>query len=178
MKKTRDFIVGRYEAGKDTDGSVVVKKNKPVYGDIKWGNGMNDLSGGAVEKSVDFVKNTYTSQGKTVGVVSTLIYGGQWDATLKFFNNEEYRKDSTGKGNYSSTLIKTGSNENYKIKNIYDMAGNADEWTMEGYYYNYLQYRSRRGGSVTNKSPSSFRKLNQAPTVTDLYTRISSNFIP
>lgn len=123
---------------------MVVKKNKPIYAGLIWGSNRNDLSTGAAGKATNFVKNTYTDKGKTVGVVSTLIYGVQWDSTIKFFNGV------TGPGNYSNELIKTGTDEKYKIKNIYDMAGNAREWTMEAHYYNLNESRYLRGRSAIN----------------------------
>ena len=43
--------------------------------------------------------------------------------------------NSTGKGNYKDTngnaTIPTGSNSSYAVNNIYDMAGNVWDWTLE-----------------------------------------------
>ena len=51
------FYIGRYEAGKDTNGNVVVQKGVDVYNNIKWGKAMNDPTGeGAVQKSKEFKK--------------------------------------------------------------------------------------------------------------------------
>ena len=81
-------------------------------------------------------------EGGSYGVASTLIYGVQWDAALKFINNELFRRDSTNMGWYNNnnssnsshkTGIDLGINAANKIKNIYDMAGNMSEWTMEAY---------------------------------------------
>ena len=98
---------------------------------------MTNSSGGAVELARNFAQEKgYTK------VTSTLIYGIQWDCTMQFMDNKylsgecdenSYVRNSTEKGNYSGSLINTGSNDNYKIKNIYDMAGNAWEWTMESW---------------------------------------------
>lgn len=87
-----------------------------------------------------------TATNKT-GVKSTLIYGVQWDAIMRWMKEIEntsatkaspqnkYILDSTGKGNYydsddTNNPAATGTN-NYEVKNICDMAGNVDEWTME-----------------------------------------------
>ena len=70
---------------------------------------------------------------------STLCYGVQWDAVLRWINKDYsinyILRDSTEKGNYDANgnLIKSGNDENYQIKNIYDLAGNVSEWTMENY---------------------------------------------
>ncbi len=109
---------------------------------------MTTLTGGAVQYAKEFIDDKLYKE----KVTSTLIYGVQWDTTLKFFNDEAYLKNSTEKGHYSTRILtKTGSNENYKIKNIYDMAGNAWEWTMEAYENN---TRVIRGGIVTDRDGS------------------------
>ncbi len=141
----KGFYIGRYEAGKE-DEKVVVKKNRPVYTNVKWGKSVTDLSGGAVELSKNFI-NDKSYKGK---VTSTLVYGVQWDTTLKFFNNEAYLKNGTKKGWYSDnyatgnpnhlTGIDVDSNASNKIKNVYDMAGNVMEWTMEAYNPNLRVY--------------------------------------
>ena len=153
VEENQGFYIGRYEAGKDSKGDLVVKKNSPVYTNIKWGTSMTDITGGAVELSKNFV-NGKKYQGKAT---STLIYGVQWDATMQFFDSNylnhscdenSYVRNSEGKGNYGSIdLIKTGSNESYKMNNIYDMAGNVWEWTMEDYN---MFGRVLRGGCYTH----------------------------
>ena len=84
------------------------------------------------------------------GVISTLIYGTQWDTTLKFIGAYDvgekgydiYATNSTGMGNYSgingaddinsnSIPAECGKREGFRQKNIYDMAGNVWEMTME-----------------------------------------------
>ncbi len=47
------------------------------------------------------------------------------------------------KGNYSGSRIETGSNPDYAVNNIYDMAGNVNDWTLEAYD---TYDRLRRGG--------------------------------
>ena len=166
------FYVGRYEAGttstRDRNSGitddVVIKQGKNVYNWIGWSNNGNDdwnddmnvETGGAVQKSKEFASaNNYTS------VTSTLIYGVQWDAIMQFidsgYKNEDgtlYEKNSfvansTGKGNYVTnyseigSLAQTGSNSDYAVKNIYDLAGNVGEWTMESYSTYNRAYRGR-----------------------------------
>ena len=139
------FYIGRYEAGKNDNGKVVVKKGVSPYTNVQWSkNGeMNEeketsnIQEGAIELARSFyVVNNYTT------VRSTLCYGVQWDRTLSWIDvkYEGFAKDSTGKGNYNEdaninewkgTVTSTGASEKYKTNNIYDMAGNVREWTME-----------------------------------------------
>lgn len=71
------------------------------------------------------------------------MFGVQWDLVLKHIEVKEVakgtalatiqsalRSDSSSWGN-NSGLILTGSNETYKKINIYDLAGNVFEWTLE-----------------------------------------------
>ena len=137
VEKNKGFYIGRYEAGNDGSNNVIVQKGATVYNKIKWGTSMTDATGGAVEKAKNFT-NGKSYSGK---VVSTLVYGVQWDATMQFMDNNyitgtcaenSYVRNSTNKGHYlAAELAKTGSNDNYAVKNIYDMAGNVAEWTME-----------------------------------------------
>ena len=153
VEKNKGFYIGRYEAGNDGSGNVLVKKGVEVYNNVPWGNSMTDKgTNGAVYLSKKFAeKQGYTS------VTSTLIYGVQWDATMQFFDSNyitgtcaetSYVKDSTGRGHYGATLLTTtGSKPEYAEKNIYDMAGNVFEWTMETYD---TSYRVGRGGGYNN----------------------------
>ena len=180
------FYIGRYESGVDSvderteksgiDDAVVIKQGKNVYNFIGWSNS-NDMTienGGAVEKSRNFdAVNGYES------VKSTLIYGVQWDSVMQWFDLnyrnhnsdlESFVVNSTGGGNYydienknewKGKLAKTGSSSAYKKNNIYDLAGNAREWTMESYQ---SSYRIRRGGYYNNSGldgPVSDRAQNE-----------------
>lgn len=170
------FYVARYEAGiTDTskqstqDGTVkpVSKNSTNVWNNIPWGGTNsdiaidgyqgNDKASGAVKVARSMYPNTEkiteyalpeTATNNT-GVKSTLIYGVQWDAIMRWMKEIEntsatkttpqnkYILDSTGMGNYSDSddtnnPAATGTN-NYEVKNIYDLAGNVIEWTMEAY---------------------------------------------
>ena len=85
-------------------------------------------------------------------VKTSIIYGTQWDSMLRFIRSNIYNvNDSIKWGNYPISelefkdifgnkylkknvdmyLLTTGSSEQTKTKNIYDVAGNLAEWTME-----------------------------------------------
>lgn len=161
VKEYKGFYIGRYETGidldtprtsdSDTSANPVVKKNKYIYNYITWGKSMTDETGGAVEKARSMYKN------------STLCYGVQWDAVLRWINKDYsinyILKDSTGKGNYDTNgnLIKAGNDENYQIKNIYDLAGNVSEWTMESYG---TIEKITRGGKSGGKDAITYRETN------------------
>ena len=189
------FYVARYEAGitetsnKSTqDGTVkpVSKNNTNVWNNISWGGTYdkaeaidgyqgNDKASGAVKVARSMYPNTEKiteyalpqEATNNTGVKSTLIYGVQWDAIMRWMKEIEntsatkaspknkYILDSTEMGNYldsddTNNPAATGIN-NYEVKNIYDLAGNVLEWTMEAYDTN---SRVRRGGSYNNSGSS------------------------
>lgn len=124
-----------------------------------------ETTGGAVEVSRYFdTANNYK------GVTSTLIYGVQWDAIMNFIDSNYITnttigspkcepssaiRNSTAKGNYNEyenlndwkgKISNCGSSDLYRLKNIYDFAGNVNEWTMEAYLPIRRVYR---GGDYT-----------------------------
>ena len=155
------FYVGRYEAGSTTERTedsgitddVVIKQGSYVYNWIAWsdnGNGnsqddMNVETGGAVEKAKSFdTDNGYAF------VTSTLIYGVQWDAIMQWIDpdyengtcaSDSFVVNSDGQGYYNASAPTTTGY--YAVKNIYDLAGNVAEWTMESYG---TTFRVTRGG--------------------------------
>ncbi len=138
VEKYGGFYIGRYETGDLSQEEAVVVKNNSDVGNQTW--------------------YTMYSKAKKIAlnsnVRSTMIWGSQWDAVMRWMYNsgneekQKYTYDSTGKGNYNGTngnqLIATGSNENYKVNNIYDMAGNVFDWTIE---IDNNNYRVNRGGN-------------------------------
>ena len=180
------FYIARYEAGKPqdgtlaTDGSVkpVSQQGTIVWKDIAWSaNGTNDDTNPG-NGAVTVARSMYPVTNTNYGVASTLIYGTQWDTALKFIGayggDPTYSTDSTGKGNYSGTNgaddidsywnsksdnsgpAVSGAREGFKQKNIYDMAGNVYEWTMEKYSIGRVSRGGYYGYSGSD-NPASYR---------------------
>jgi len=152
VKQNGGFYIGRYEAGttiKRESGSdsgkdnktteLVVQKDKFVYNYVAWGIDSANIEGeigtSGYNYGIGAVKLSRNMYNNSKSVVSTLCYGVQWDSALRFIasttEHANYPMNSSGKGNYTGNLLNTGSNEAYKTNNIYDMAGNVMEWTME-----------------------------------------------
>ena len=141
VNDNKGFYIGRYEAGNDGSDNAISKKGVDVYNSIPWGNVGETI--GAVEKA----RNFDTQSGHT-NVTSTLVYGVQWDAVMRWISKDDnlkgYLTDSSDIGNYSAILnSKTGSNDKYQMKHIYDLAGNVLEWTMEASSTGNRVYRGR-----------------------------------
>jgi len=106
-------------------------------------------------------------------VVSGMIYGCEWDAIMNWMLSSKdetvssFVTNSTNMGNYSSKA-NTGSNINYRKNNIFDLAGNYNDFTQEA--YSYSGWRITRGDRNTNayygKSPA-IRLLGASTTVSE-----------
>ena len=152
----KGFYIARYEAGystgRTTSSSSTVtkplsKKGAYPYNFVNWSDAKTAS------------QSMYTDSTK-YGVTSTLCYGVQWDAMLSFLgktsetdsttwgnyyntgpfdftgeyydsNNDEWKSDITSKAKDTAMLLQTGASDRNSLKNIYDVAGNVAEWTME-----------------------------------------------
>ena len=204
VQENKGFYIGRYEAGttdkrtKETTGisKVVVKRDAYPYIYVKWGEGMATVG---EEGAVYLSKNMYSAN--EIGATSTLCYGVQWDAIMKFVEDSTHSiTNSTTWGNYknnawtierttaqytdttnvktgnwtaitsdksktssASYLLTTGASDTFKVKNIFDLAGNVLEWTMEA---DNSAYRVPRGGYFDN-SGSDFPASNRGDSRPD-----------
>lgn len=159
------FYIGRYETGNLSQATAVVQKNNSDISNQTW------YTQYKLSKTIKANNN----------VVSSMIWGCQWDATLRWMqtsSNTEvvnYVTNSTGKGNYARTQgstnqkIATGSNPDYSVNNIYDMAGNVFDWTLEA---GTTRTRVLRGGYYFyngSDSPASGRGNNPPTYSSDSY---------
>ena len=150
VEKYGGFYIGRYETGNLSQAEAVVVKNNSDINNQTWYTMYNKSKGVAANSNV----------------TTSMIWGCQWDATLRWMYNsgdaekKTYTYDSTGKGNYGGSKKATGSNDAYAVNNIYDMAGNVRDWTIEA---NVTSNRVIRGGfydySASN-GPASYRSFN------------------
>ena len=209
VQENKGFYIGRYEAGtteprtSSTTGKskVVVKRDAYPYIYVKWGDKTNTVG---EEGAVYLSKNMYSAN--EIGATSTLCYGVQWDAIMKFVEDSTHSiTNSTTWGNYkdnawtierttaqytdttnvktgnwtaitsdksktssASYLLTTGASDTFKVKNIFDLAGNVSEWTMEA---NDSADRVNRGGlylSDGSRYPASNRDSGDPTSSYDL----------
>lgn len=154
---------------------VLVQKNKYIYNYVGWGISMTEVSGDIVDNketnefnqgqgAVMLSRNLYSND----NIISHLLYGVEWDAISRFIDNEDFLKNSSSYGNYTNynesvkqfdkvedvgNLKKSGFSDFWKQKNIYDLAGNAKEWTMEAFSGAVIG-RTVRGGCATDSGKS------------------------
>ena len=159
------FFIGRFEAGVNsttlrttttTAQPVVSKRGVAPYNYVPWGKTMSDVTSDvtsadnsnittATKGAVYLAKNMYAHPDS---VTSTLCYGCQWDAMCRYIG------DSNRTTPKKSAAELTGNVSTDVSKNIYDLAGNCYEWTMEaGSSYR----RVLRGGNYYGAYPVSGR---------------------
>lgn len=143
VKEYGGFYVGRYETGLIGSNVVSQKNVNPMTANETSGN----IWYGMYDKQKNF-NNNY--------VISSMIWGSQYDAILNWAlqgdDSSKVTEKSTARG-----LNVTGSFENDKINNIYDLQNNYFEWTLEA---DYIRGRTYRGGGNTTDYPASNRRYN------------------
>ena len=142
VKKYGGFYISRYNISKSSAGNPQSVKGIRPWGKINF----NDA------------KKIASTIEDNEAVKSHLTFGAEYDSVLEWFIKTEVKtfaeiaEDSTEWGNHWNTensprkVVETGSREKWCANNIYDLAGNVDEWTQE--QHNSLN-RVLRGGDVT-----------------------------
>ena len=186
------FYIGRYEIGvPDVTSEIgynigynidtIVEVPLTTTPSIKKGKEIYTL-----DNVSDNINTVYISQNDAK---STTLLGTAYDTTMRWLKQSGYNVegDSSLYGNYSDgsgngSLKLSGSNENWKMNNIYDLAGNIAELTIDEIYVNKdnnvrlkaVEYIVR-GGSYKDKgnevSVSSRNKVSQ-DNVSDVGTRL------
>ena len=154
IEKYKGFYVGRYETGDLSKERVVVRKGNNNIASQNWYS---------MYKKCRKLKNS------NINVETSMIFGCQYDRILMWLiesgnkTKEQICVDSTSWGNYSKTtfkytmidgntatkssdrdiIIPTGSTEYTKANNIYDLAGNVVDETLEAKYGNRVLRGSR-----------------------------------
>lgn len=171
VKTNGGFYIGRYETS--YNGTVVESK-------------ANKVSMTAEDNSQMWYGMYDKQKGLTNGnIISSMIWGSQYDQVMLWMKEVPnpnasskpfYILDSTSMGNYynvavydseGANIIKvvgtgaklnTGVTTFTKVKNVYDLAGNVNEWTMETYD---TDSRVQRGGDydcfTASDAPASYR---------------------
>lgn len=153
VEKYHGFYVGRYEMSLNSEGEVQSKGE--------------ETSANASESSANKWYGLYTkaktyapdTQENTKSVVSSMIWGSQYDAMMRWMQDNGVDVTSTDSSKLQNAERNTGSTTGGKsnkdvINNVYDILGNRFEWTQEA---TDTYHRVLRGGSYDNASSPRYR---------------------
>ena len=148
VEKYGGFYIGRYETGDLSKEQVVVQKgntdihsqtwyamyekcktlsdnNNNIETGMIWGNQWDRTMMWLMECNA---KDETTGKSKEEVISDSSSWGNYYNATFQYTNSSGV---TATKNENSSTTIPTGSTEYTKANNIYDLAGNVHDWTME-----------------------------------------------
>lgn len=160
IDKYSGFYIGRYEASYDHnngDSRVAMKKSTNVTSTNGTFTGNKDYNGYLwnfilSNEAKKYAEEMSVKYGYDSSIKTSLTTGKQWDSTLKWigdtkvndpstWGNYKSSKDPANTGNYESGVLKpSGLNENWKMNNIYDLAGNLSEWINESSNNEYIMH--------------------------------------
>ena len=176
------FYIGRYQTGDLSQATPVVKRMNTDINNQTW---------------YTMWKKARKLSGTSAGV--QMIWGIQWDETLKWLIDTgektyaEVGKDSTSWGNYydssftyytntskstatkaknNGTIIPSGAYEGVNANNVYDLAGNVFDWTLESDGSGTGGFRLSRGGICYNYGsdyPAANRNYGYSPNASSDY---------
>ena len=172
VEKYGGFYIGRYETGDLSKEEAVVRKGNTDIGSQRW---------------YTMYKKCKTLSNNNNNVVTGMAWGNQFDRTLMWLiesgakTKEEISSNSTSWANYGNATfeytnssgsvvtknsgsyvrIPAGSTDYTKVNNIYDLAGNVYDWTMEAYS---SDGRVMRGGYYGNNSYTARYRSSNNPT--------------
>ena len=179
VEKNKGYYIGRYEAGDkesteaktlrssgaSTSNTITIKANQAPYNRIKYTDAKALAEGFGTKQNYKNVKtklvSSYAWDTAIVFIQKTVSDYGNSSPQGNYYDTTFGYTDITGasktKEKYSYKLVPTGQTTG--VCNIYDMGGNAFEWTTESYSCTYSTY-SVRGGyyiSAIVEGPAGYR---------------------
>lgn len=167
ITNTGGFYVARYEMS-NNGGKAQSKAGQTVWNYMDYTTAYSKGASMSTDYSYPSTLSTH------------LIYDTEWDTIMQWMKDSGINVDSDSNswGNYyndpptgNNGLMSTAGNVAFQNKNIYDMAGNVQEWTQGVYLPSYLTtYRLLRGGfylSSGNSNPAAYRSCN-VPSLGDV----------
>ena len=154
LEKYHGFYIGRYELSEN-----------------------GEKTGATQKKNWYTLYKNCTTLATGSKVKTRMIWGLQWDATCKWLDSSGFNiTNSSAWANYADSITghgteqNTGFSESWKANNIYDFAGNCEEFTQEAYdaYYRVsrgLSCYSRGGASRYQTYNSEQQPLATRPTL-------------
>ena len=186
VEKYGGFYIGRYETGDLNQEVAVVQKGNTNIASQTWyamyekcktlNDNNNNIETGMIwgnqfDRTLIWLmecnaENPETGKSKEEVISDSTSWGNYYNATFQYTNSSGV---TATKNENSSTRIPTGSTEYTKANNIYDLAGNVFDWTMEAVL---TSYRVMRGGCYDSRSSTARYRNDDFPYNSDYYRRL------
>lgn len=164
VKEYGGFYIGRFETSLTT-GTVGSKLNTTAMNSrtgTETSSNYGNLWYGMYNKQ-DSNRNTNNPYYSSTTVVSSMIWGSQYDAMLNWvLQGSEAEMVYKRTGNNSGSSAKTGAYGVDVMNNIFDLSGNLYEWTQETIS---SIYRVIRGGSYDDREQMAISRDYGQPSV-------------
>lgn len=157
VEKYGGFYVGRYETSL-TGTTVKSQYNTTPMASVNWYK---------MYYNQDSKRNSNNPYYGNTEIVSSMIWGSQYDAVLNWILDENVyaKKVYTVTGNHTGTRRATGKTGNDFANNVIDLCSNVAEWTQEA---DDSSYRASRGGIYgAGNSVSASKRYYYVPTSTN-----------
>ena len=158
--KYKGFYIARYEAMFDYNAGSIRPGSKKSTNKttVDWSSMRDSAHTGYLWNFINYTdaktysENMGTRYGYDATKVGTnLVTGAEWDTTMKWIQNSGVNVvSSSGWGNTSGTIQISGYSSLWKVKNIYDLAGNLGEFDNELYNDPTYSFIYRSAASRTN----------------------------
>ena len=152
------FWVGRYETSQMSDSTTeTYTESNEIQVGVKRGSttGIASVNWYRMYAQQKLYKSLALTE--SASVTSSMIWGSQWDQIMIWmksipskytdstYTGKFYVTNAVSMGNFgtisgvddgwssTSSPAPTGNSENYKVKNVFDLAGNVFDWTLEAY---------------------------------------------
>lgn len=188
IKKYGGFYIGRYETG-GLNGTAVVRKMDTNIASQTWYTMYKKcktlgISNPAVTTSMIWgtlwvetldwfmksgaVLNNGTQMTYSLICSNSTAWANYGNSTFDYYSDSNMTVATKAQSSY--VRIPAGSTDYTKVNNIYDMAGNVLDWTLEAYSTN---GRVFRGGGCSNDSFSASNRGYSYPYNSVIYRRLS-----
>ena len=138
VKEYGGFYVGRYETSLKT--GVVGSKINEIPMSMNAGTETSSNNGNSwygIYNKQDSNKNIRNPYYNSTAVVSSMIWGSQYDAMINWaLTGDEAYMVFEKTGNFSGKAAKTGAYGSDIMNNIFDLCANLTDITQEGVYSN------------------------------------------
>ena len=189
IKEYGGFYIGRYETGGISETAVVRKMDTDLggqtwytmYEKCKTLNGTNDdvmtsmIWGSLWDETLQWLVDSKATNSYGTVITYSLLndsttWGNYYNVTFDYISESSTTPDATSEKTRNEGIkIPTGSSDYTKVNNIYDLAGNMYDRTLEAYSTNNRIFRGGYYGSYGNYYPATIRSYNIPTTTHDYY---------